>query len=159
MSKVKITDVNAHTKAKLRHNLRRKETAKIKKDRIENKNFSNKFYVKKDRGIYEKVTKIIPAHQEMQSRIVLQRCYHVNRDGTVETWSEPICRKELVMVPEQTRTYSRYIGNKDIKPYIKQRSRRSKKWLRKVSNRKVRHAKCGNYSGYKKVYDLWWMYY
>ena len=54
----------------------------------------------------------------MQSHIVLQRCYHVNRDGTVETWSEPICRKELVMVPEQTRTYSRYIGSKDIKPYM-----------------------------------------
>ena len=161
MSKVKISDIDKHAKEKMRHKLRRSETAHVKNKRIKNwgKIINNKFYVKDERPIYERKTTVVPEHQEFIETYHMIECYHINEDGSIETWPDWIVRKKLVTIPEQTHTRSYYRGEQNIEPYVKQRSRGSKKYLRKIANRKARHTKGKyNHADYKRLYDLWWAY-
>jgi len=163
MSKVKLQDIDAHTKEKLRHGLRRKETYKVKKYRKDNRYRSNKFYIKDTLSMYKYDIIVVPEHTYYRDTVVWVY-------GPWPGGKQPIIRKELVTIPEHERKIHHYLGDKDIEPYIQERSRGSKKFLRKVANRKVRHAKerfnddeirplTIKRADYKRLYDLWWEYY
>ena len=161
MSKVKLKDIDIdkHTKEKLRHKLRRTETQKIKRRRIKHSN--NKFFVKDYIPQYIKETRIEPEHIGY---------IPINQNGDVCKYGENIAGTKRVIIPERKRIKSLYIGDKEITPYIQERSRGSKKWLRKIAARKTRYNSRNitndedyglsrKNNEYKKMYDLWWSIY
>ena len=155
MSKVKIFgDIDKHTKTKLRKSLRRKETAKIKKARLKD-NQNTKFYPKTEVDIKRKVRVIIPEHTKQESYVV----YCLKQDERGRYYHDPYLRYRTVVVPESSYITTEYLGTKKITPYIKMCDKNDKKFLRKISNRKVRHYKGDlSHKDYKKVFDLWWTF-
>ena len=167
MSKVKTRDLDSdtHTKAKLRHELRRKETRKVKRHRKKDRERNEKFFVKDKIPMYENSIVIVPERAYYKTVVV----WVPDPDAPPPYYKRPVIRSERVIVPEHERKVHHYLGERDITPYIQERSRGSKKFGRKMANRRIRYAK-EQYDGdtlplsikgakYKKLYDLWWSYY
>ena len=159
MSKVKFDGVDPHTKAKMRNSLRRKETAKIKNNRINNRH-NTKWFPKTEISINRIEEVVIPEHtRDALTSEVVHKLY-LDENGLYYPAYTTIWRTKKVTVPE--RRYKRHIHveTREVGPYLKMKGKNDFKYYRSISNKKVRHYKGDlQKSDYKKLYDIWWSYY
>lgn len=164
MSKIKDYNDVYGRKEKLRHRLRRKESANKKISRLNKaKNgeysYGCGYYVREEkaRGVYR--TEVIPAHTEEKTTLVVDEYTRVEIDENGKpvtvTRREYKRKTELVEVPERKvrRCVKMYWDNL---PPVPRRINVRKKWYKKMAARAVRRADVGDGSSYKRVYDIAW---
>lgn len=156
MSKVKYGYNNAHEKAKLRRNLRRKEGIHKKQMRINNVKNNvygiNGYYITNTalKTTYETI--IVPETRvpikeyyrepvEINGKIYYMLSVRVIGEKSIpEHKKRKAIKHEWITIPEKLK-----------------RINKTKKWYKKISNKKIRAgADIYNGSNYKKVFDLAW---
>lgn len=160
MSKVRSFEgIDSHTKTKMRKRLRRKESAKIKNDRIHNRQ-NTKWFPKTEVNINRIEEVVIPEHtRDALTSEIVHKLYR-DENGIYYPAYTTIWRTKQVVVPE--RRYKRHIHveTKEVGPYLKMKGKNDLKYYKNIGNRKVRHYKGDlQKSDYKKLYDIWWIYY
>ena len=154
-------------KEKFRHNLRRKETALKKKERMsfaKNNIYGyGRGYWIKDPKIWERVKKTYPAHIETKKELIEYRTvinrqdsYEEDENGDLKVRYKRIgiYDKKEEYIPEETITIGYTLKENEREPYLR-RINISKRSLKKITNRKVRHNNnIGNGSNYKRNYDI-----
>ena len=165
MSKVKNGYKNAHEKSKLRRNLRRKETAYKKRDRINKANnnvysYPCGYYIKDEKRINEYILVDVPETTVNVYDCSFERQIHYEIiDGELYEHEVAVPVHKIIgkkTIPAHKKR--KWIGcyYKDV-PEIPRRINVTKKYYKKTSNRKVRYSKDNYKRGdYKKVFDLWW---
>ena len=149
-------------KEKLRGNLRRVESEKIKKKRMDNARrfgYGYRYYIKDSVVIRRRKTVSIPEHTEPVYHFEMYEKELEGRPGQIYRK----CFYKSVFdgyktVPEQTITFSKVIEEIPRKPYLKMMNER-KKWLKRQGAKRVRNSSqdfLSRHGDYKKLYDLWW---
>ncbi len=143
MSKVKITpemiDVG-FTKEKMRHTLRRIETKHKERSRRESAKGYRGYMIVDSKPVYQKCTvdvpeRVFPEYEHVPVNVIT--------DDGFEEMHYVLKKVGEYIVPAHTHTYSKYIGQRDVKPYLvrlspSRRARRMKKIYTRLANKRIR---------------------
>lgn len=156
MSKVKNKFDNTHQKAKARRSLRRKETFKIKNNRMKEADlYYGGYFIKDTINEYKITGKVFVPEREYNTGY--SKVIDVDENGHLIT---KYVEGETRIIPAHYRKTRKFVGEKEIEPYLKRISFRSKKYYKKIANKKVRNRIDTFSDGdYKKVFDVAWNIY
>ncbi len=160
MSKVKITpeeNIAGINKKKVKRYLRRVEKANKNKQRSAYKGRFSGYLNIDEVPVYETRTRVVPAWKEENITWVEVKRFkeYIGLDGKKHISCSPaqIPVKEVIEHPEKTVAYSKYVGDKPCKPYVKKVDTSSKKFLKHYANKRLRGREDDVLfgAGYKKV--------
>ena len=163
MSKVKV-DTDPHTKAKLRHSLRRKEEAMLKDARKEASKgrvyrYLHGYYIKDKRRRTTYIYETVPEHKESVQKVtgyVEKTSYWYDEEGYAHKnfrYNIPIYTYETVLCPEKTIVKRRIHDCIKIKPYLR-RIHVKKAFYKKMAAKAARKKELTNGSCYKMAYNI-----
>lgn len=165
MSKVKgFIDVYDR-KEKLRHSLRRKESALKKASRMRSANggaysYGCGYYVMSERKQAKYKTEVVPAHTEEKRKVFFERVPVYDTEGKVLFFTtRPRYETETVRVPERKVRKCIHYSWEPITPYLR-RINIPKKSYKKMAARKVRREskriELSDGASYKRMWDIAW---
>ncbi len=156
MSKVKYEFDTPHSKAKARRSLRRKESFKVRNKRMKEADlYYGGYFVKDTRMEYKITGKVFVPEREYNTGY--SKVIDVDENGHLIT---KYVEGEIRIIPAHYRKTRKFVGEKEIEPYLKRISFHSKKYYKKRANKKIRHRIDTFSDGdYKKAFDVAWNVY